>query len=109
MITASSLSSLPDGYTLLATTSQELKDLGVQIYVLGVGPEVEDQQLNDVASGPQNIYRVPLSRLPNFGPKLWDSWRDYIRRRGKFVIALAPQFTCIWYKKKRLAKVLNFR
>ena len=109
MITASSLSSLPDGYTPLATTSQELKDLGVQIYVLGVGPEVEDQQLNDVASGSQNIYRVPLSRLPNFGPKLWDSWRDYIRRRSKFVIALAPQFTCMWCKKKIRAKVLNFR
>ena len=88
MITASSLSRLPERYTPIATASQGLKDRGVQINVLGVGPEVDDQQLNDVASRPQNIYRVPLSRLPNFGPRLWNSWRDYIRRRGKLMIAV---------------------
>ena len=88
MITASSLSRLPERYTPIATASQGLKDRGVQIYVLGVGPEVDDQQLNDVASRPQNIYRVPLSRLPNLGPRLWNSWRDYIRRRGKLMIAV---------------------
>lgn len=97
MITASSLLSYPDGYTPLATASQGLKDRGVQSYVLGVGPDVDDQQLNDVASRPQNIYRAPISRLPNFGPKLWNSWRDDIRRRGKFVIAVALKFNCfLW-------------
>lgn len=101
MITASSLSSYPEGYTPLVTASRGLKDRGVQIYVLGVGPDVDDQQLNDVASRPKNIYREPISRLPKFGPKLWNSWRDYIRGRGK-LIAVALQ------KKKRLAK-LNFR
>ena len=95
MITASSLPSDPERYTPLATASQGLKDRGVQIYILGVGPDVDDQQLNDVASRPQNIYRAPLNRLPNFGPKLWNSWRDYIRRKGKLVIAVAPQLNWI--------------
>ena len=82
MITASTQSSYPDRYTPLATASQGLKDRGVQVYVLGVGPNVDDQELNDIASRPQNVYREPLDRLPSFGPRLWDSWRDYIRNRG---------------------------
>lgn len=90
MITASTQSSYPGRYTPLATASQGLKDRGVQVYVLGVGPNVDDQELNDVASRPQNVYREPLNRLPNFGPRLWNSWRDYTRRRGKLVIAVTP-------------------
>ena len=109
MITASPLSSFPDRYTPLRTASQGLKDRGVQIYVLGVGPDVDDQQLNDVASRPQNIYREPIGRLPTFGPRLWNSWRDYIRRRGNLVIAVTSQFNCIWCRKKSLVKLLNLR
>ena len=101
MITASSLSSYPAGYTPLETASKGLKDRGVQISVLGVGPDVDDQQLNDVASRPQNIYRAPISGLPNFGPKLWNSWRDYIRRRGKLLIAVVPQFSIVSGARRR--------
>lgn len=60
------------------------------MYVLGVGPDVDDEELNDVASRPQNVYREPVDRLPNFGPRLWDSWRDYIRNRGNLVVVINP-------------------
>lgn len=58
------------------------------MYVLGVGPDVDDQELNDVASRPQNVYKEPIDRLPNFGPRLWDSWRDYRRNRGNLVTVI---------------------
>lgn len=89
MITASTQSSYPGRYTPLATASQPLKDNGVEVYVLGVGPDVDDQELNAVASRPQNVYKEPLNRLANFGPALWDSWRDYIRNRGKLSIEIS--------------------
>lgn len=61
------------------------------MYVLGVGPEVTDDELNDVASRPENVYRQPIDRLPSFGPKLWDSWKDYIRNRGNLVFLKSPR------------------
>lgn len=88
VITASALSSSPGQFTPLATASQPLKDNGIQLYVLGVGPDVDDQELSDVASHPQNVYREPAGRLANFGPALWDSWKDYIRNRGKLGVEI---------------------
>ena len=82
MITVSAQSSYPGRYTPLDTASQPLKDSGINVYVVGVGPDVDDQELNDVASQPQNVYRAPLSRLSNFGPAVWDSWQKYIRGKG---------------------------
>lgn len=82
MITASALSSYPDRFTPLALASQPLKDSGIKVYVLGVGPKVDDTELNDVASQPQNVYKVPMRLLSSFGPALWDSWKSYVRNRG---------------------------
>ena len=92
MITASIQSRYPDRYTPLATASQGLKDRGVQVYVLGVGPNVDDQEQIDIASRPQNVYTSLLDRLPSFGPRLWNNWREYIRNRGAFQIKLVFPF-----------------
>ena len=86
VITASTQSSFPGRFTPLATASQPLKDSGIQVYVLGVGPDVNDQELNDIASRPQNAFKEPLNRLGSFGPELWNSWRDYIRNRGMLLV-----------------------
>ena len=88
MITASRLSSFPGRYTPLATESQPLKDSGIQVYVLGVGPDVDDQELSDVASRPENVYKAALDRLADFGPALWDNWREYIRNKGKLLTVM---------------------
>ncbi|XP_022806051.1 uncharacterized protein LOC111343164 [Stylophora pistillata] len=87
VITASIQSRYPDRYTPLATASQGLKDRGVRVYVLGVEPNVDDQEQIDIASRPQNVYRAPLDRLPSFGPRLWNNWREYIRNRGLYPAA----------------------
>lgn len=91
MIAASTQSSYPGRFTPLVTASQPLKDSGIEVYVLGVGRGVDEQELNDVASRPENVYREPVSRLSNFGPALWDSWKDYIRKRGKLIIHMYDQ------------------
>ena len=82
MITASALSSYPASSTRLALASKPLKDSGIKVYVLGVGPDVDDKELNYVASQPQNVYKVPMRLLSSFGPALWDSWKSYVRNRG---------------------------
>ena len=54
------------------------------MYVLGVGPNFDEQELSDVASRPENVYQGPLSRLADFGPALWDDLLASIRNKGNF-------------------------
>ena len=82
VITASAQSSFPGRYTPLATAAQPLKDSGIQVYALGVGPNFDEQELNDVASRPENVYQEPFSRLADFGPALWDDLLATIRNKG---------------------------
>lgn len=82
VITASAQSSFPGRYTPLATAAQPLKGGGIQVYVLGVGPSFDEQELNDVASRPENVYQEPFSRLADFGPALWDDLLATIRNKG---------------------------
>ena len=83
MITASAQSSYPGRYTPISSAAQAIKDKGVRVYSIGVGPGVDDQELNDIASRPQHVYKVPYNRLRNFGATLWNKWRDHARTQGK--------------------------
>lgn len=67
--------------TPLDRASLPLKNKGVQVYALGVGDKVPEQNLLDIASRPENVFR-PVSSvndLPQRRPTIVDNWRTYLR------------------------------
>lgn len=60
----------------------DLRDKGVQMYAVGVGPNVRNDELDVMASKPDNVYRVPYSQLPQYGGQLYQALRAYPRTPG---------------------------
>ena len=67
--------------TPLDRASLPLKNRAVQIYALGVGDSVPEQNLRDIASRPQNVFTPvnSVNDLPQRRPKIVDDWRKYLR------------------------------
>lgn len=53
---------------------------------MGLGPKVNNAELNVIASTPNNVYRVPYSELPQYGGRLYQSWRAYPRTPGNVML-----------------------
>lgn len=66
-------------YTALATVGQQLKSNSIQSYALGIGPNVRDQDLKDIASNPKNVYKSTVNALPNARIRIGDTWLKYLR------------------------------
>ena len=67
--------------TPLDRASLPLKNKGIEVYALGVGDKVPEQNLRDIASRPQNVFR-PVSSvndLPQRRPAIVENWRTYLR------------------------------
>ena len=67
--------------TPLDRASLPLKNKGIQVYALGVGDKVPEQNLRDIASRPQNVFR-PVSSvndLPQRRPTVVENWRKYLK------------------------------
>ena len=45
-------------YTPLDEASYRLKSKGAPVFVLGIGKDVDTTELNQIASGPDNVFRV---------------------------------------------------
>lgn len=67
--------------TPLDRASLPLKNKVVEVYALGVGDKVPEQNLRDIASRPQNVFR-PVSSvkdLPQRRLTIVENWRTYLR------------------------------
>ena len=60
----------------LSTAARAIKDRGVEVFSIGLGPNVDEEELQDIASQPENVYQVSASLWPSFGPNLWSSLRS---------------------------------
>lgn len=63
-----------DDYTPLDVTSSRLKRKGAEVFVLGIGKDVDSSELTQIATGPGNIFMVD-----NFG-ELNDKANELKRR-----------------------------
>ena len=45
-------------YTPLEIASSHLQDKGAAVFVVGIGNDVDSSELNQIASGPNNVFRV---------------------------------------------------
>lgn len=67
--------------TPLDRASLPLKKNGIQIYALAVGDKVPEQNLQDIASRPQNVFKPvdSVDDLPQRRPTVVDDWKTYLR------------------------------
>lgn len=56
--------------TPLADAAAQLKDTGVDIYSLGIGPNVVPSELEAIASRPENVLRSQTASLPIIASQL---------------------------------------
>lgn len=77
--------------TPLDQASLPLKNKGVQIYGLGIGDRVPEQNLRDIASRPQNVFRPvnSVDDLPQRRPTVVDTWRTYLRGKIKSRLSIS--------------------
>lgn len=59
------------GYTRLSVASQGLKSKGVTVFVVGVGKNVDQGELRDMASGPSNVFTAAsFTHLQELSPRI---------------------------------------
>ena len=59
------------GFTRLSVASQGLKSKGVTVFVVGVGKNVDQGELRDMASGPSNVFTVAsFTHLQELSPRI---------------------------------------
>lgn len=69
----------------LDRASLPLKKKGIQIYALGIGDKVPEQNLRDIASRPQNVFKPvnSVNDLPQRRPTIVDDWEKYLKGKIK--------------------------
>ena len=59
----------------------------MQVYPIGIPPDVEINDLKDIASADSNVYQVSVDQLPDVADRLVTNVRGYVERpsdgRGK--------------------------
>ena len=73
--------------TPLADLAGELKDIGVDIYSVGIGPNVIPSELEAMASRPEYIFRAQTTSLPILASQL-----NGLIRQGKLMNAACIKF-----------------
>lgn len=63
----------------LPTASQPLKDNGVNVFALGIGSRIQDQNLRDIASKPTNVFKASLNQLTDTKRAIERKWRAYLQ------------------------------
>ena len=58
MITTGKQTTAQGVYTPLDIASSRLQRKGAAVFVLGIGKNVDSSELNQIASGPNNVFRV---------------------------------------------------
>ena len=69
----------------LADLAAQLKDIGVDIYSVGIGPNVIPSELETIASRPDNVFRTQTTSLPILASQL-----NGMIRQGMFLLHLLP-------------------
>ena len=65
----------------LADLAAQLKDIGVDIYSVGIGPNVIPSELEAIASRPDNVFRTQTTSLPILASQL-----NGMIRQGMFLL-----------------------
>ena len=62
--------------TPLANATAQLQSAGVDVYSIGIGPDVVSSQLETIASRPEYVFRTEVASLPIVSSQLTDMIRQ---------------------------------
>lgn len=75
----------------IADLAAQLKDIGVDIYSVGIGPNVIPSELEAIASRPDNAFRTQTTSLPILASQL-----NGMIRQGMFLLHFLPLIIMDW-------------